>query len=75
MKINPPKAIIDEKNPFGHALFGRKDFADSLNNLLLHVEESLVIFVNALLWVKERQHFPKCGVLQLKQRNLETIYF
>ncbi len=74
MKINPPKAIIDEKNPFGHALFGRKDFADSLNNLLLHVEESLVIFVNAP-WGEGKTTFSEMWRAQLKQRNLETIYF
>ena len=74
MKINPPKAIIDEKDPFGHALFGRKDFADSLNNLLLHVEESLVIFVNAP-WGEGKTTFSEMWRAQLKQRNLETIYF
>jgi hypothetical protein len=47
MKINPPKAIIDEKEPFKHTLFGRKEFADSLTGILRNVSENLVIFVNA----------------------------
>ena len=74
MKINPPKAIIGKEGPFEHALFGRKEFAESLTNLLRNVEESLVIFVNAP-WGEGKTTFAEMWRAQLKQRNLDVIYF
>jgi KAP family P-loop domain len=74
MKITPPKAIIDEKDPFAHALFGRKEFAESLTNLLQNVEESLVIFINAS-WGEGKTTFSEMWRAWLKQQSLEVIYF
>jgi hypothetical protein len=74
MKINPPKALIGKEDPFEHALFGRKEFAESLNSLLRNVNESLVVFVNAP-WGEGKTTFSEMWRAQLKQRNLEVIYF
>ncbi|MGA3283116.1 MAG: P-loop NTPase fold protein [Verrucomicrobiota bacterium] len=74
MKINPPKAIIDEKDPFKHALFGRKDFAESLTGLLRNVSENLVIFVNAP-WGEGKTTFAQMWRAHLQQQKLEVIYF
>ena len=74
MKINPPKAIIGKEDPFENALFGRKEFAESLNNLLRNVDESLVVFVNAP-WGEGKTTFSEMWRAQLKQRNLDVIYF
>ena len=74
MKLHPPAPIIDEKDPFKEALFGRKDFAESLTNLLRNVDESLVIFVNAP-WVTGKTTFAKMWRIQLQNQQLEAIYF
>jgi predicted KAP-like P-loop ATPase len=74
MKINPPQAPIGEKDPFEHALFGRKQFAESLTNLLRNVEENLVVFVNAP-WGEGKTTFTQMWRESLKRQQLETIYF
>jgi predicted KAP-like P-loop ATPase len=74
MKINPPKAIIGKEDPFEYTLFGRKEFAESLTSLLRNVEENLVIFVNAP-WGEGKTTFAEMWRAQLKQRNLDVIYF
>ena len=74
MKINPPKAIIDENDPFKHALFGRKDFAESLTGLLRNVSEGLVIFVNAP-WGEGKTTFSQMWRAHLQQQKLDVIYF
>jgi predicted KAP-like P-loop ATPase len=74
MKINPPKLIIDEKNPFEHALFGREEFAKSLTNLLRNVSGNLVVFVNAP-WGAGKTTFSEMWRAHLRQQKLEVIYF
>ena len=74
MKINPPKAIIGKEDPFEHALFGRKEFAESLTSMLRNVEENLVVFVNAP-WGEGKTTFAEMWRAQLKQRKLDVIYF
>lgn len=74
MKIYPPKAIIDENDPFANALFGRKEFAESLTNLLRNVTENLVIFVNAP-WGEGKTTFAEMWRAKLKKEQLEVIYF
>lgn len=74
MKINPPKATIDERKPFEDALFGREAFAKSLTNLLRNSEESLVIFVNAP-WGAGKTTFSEMWRNYLHQQELEVIYF
>jgi hypothetical protein len=74
VKINPPKAIIGKEDPFEHTLFGRKEFAESLTSLLRNVEENLVIFVNAP-WGEGKTTFSEMWRAQLKQRDLDVIYF
>jgi hypothetical protein len=74
VKINPPKPIIDEKDPFAHALFGRKEFAESLTRLLRNVSENLVIFVNAP-WGEGKTTFAQMWRAHLRQQKLEVIYF
>ena len=74
MKINPPKAIIDEKEPFKNALFGREEFAKSLTSLLRNAEENLVIFVNAP-WGAGKTTFSEMWRAYLQQQKLDVIYF
>lgn len=74
MKINPPKAPIGKDDPFEHALFNRKEFADSLTNLLQNVEDNLVIFVNAP-WGEGKTTFAEMWRAQLKKLDLDVIYF
>lgn len=74
MRINPPKAIVDEKEPFKHALFGRESFAKSLAILLQNVSENLVIFVNAP-WGAGKTTFAEMWQAHLRQQGFETIYF
>src|SRR5207302_4236140 len=74
MKMNPPKVIIDEKEPFKDALFGREEFAKSLTSLLRNVSENLVIFVNAP-WGEGKTTFSQMWRAYLQQQKLEVIYF
>ena len=74
MKIHPPKAIVDENDPFKHALFGRKAFAESLTGLLRNVSESLVIFVNAP-WGEGKTTFAEMWRADLLKQKLDVIYF
>jgi hypothetical protein len=68
------KAIIGKDDPFEHALFGRKEFAESLTSLLRNVEENLVVFVNAS-WGEGKTTFSEMWRAWLKLQNLEVIYF
>lgn len=74
MKINPPKAPIGKDDPFEHALFGRKEFAESLTSLLRNVEENLVVFVNAP-WGEGKTTFAEMWRAQLLKSKLDVIYF
>jgi hypothetical protein len=74
MRINPPKAIIDENDPFKDALYGRAEFAESLTSLLRNVSENLVIFVNAP-WGAGKTTFSEMWRAHLRKQNLEIIYF
>jgi tRNA A37 threonylcarbamoyladenosine biosynthesis protein TsaE len=74
MKIHPPKAIIEENDPFAHALFSRKEFAESLTGLLRNVSESLVIFVNAP-YGEGKTTFAQMWRSQLHGQKFKTIYF
>lgn len=74
MKITPKKAVIDARDPFKHALFGRKAFAQSLTNLLRNISENIVIFVNSP-WGEGKTTFAQMWQASLKQQNLEVIYF
>ena len=74
MKMNPPKLVIDEKEPFKDALFGREEFAKSLTNLLRSVSENLVVFVNAP-WGEGKTTFSQMWRTHLKQQKLDVIYF
>jgi hypothetical protein len=74
MKINPPKVIIDEKEPFKEALFGREEFAKSLSRLIQSVSESLVVFVNAP-WGAGKTTFSEMWRAYLKQQQQEVIYY
>jgi len=74
MKIHPPKAIVDPNDPFKHALFGRRAFADSLTQLLRNVSESLVIFVNAP-WGEGKTTFAEMWRADLLRQKLDVIYF
>jgi hypothetical protein len=40
MRIQAPRPVIDENDPFKHALFDRKKFGESLTALLQNVEDS-----------------------------------
>jgi len=74
MKISPPRLAIDPTNPFKDALFDRKDFGESLTQLLRNVSESLVIFVNAP-WGEGKTTFAEMWRASLRQQKLEVIYF
>src|ERR1051326_8256676 len=74
MKIHPPEAVVDEHDPFKHALFGRKDFAESLTGLLRNVTESLVVFVNAPFG-EGKTTFAKMWRAHLLGQKFEVIYF
>lgn len=74
MKINPPKAVIDPNDPFKHALFGRKAFAESLTNLLQNVAENIVVFVNAP-WGEGKTTFAQMWRANLRNLKREVIYF
>jgi hypothetical protein len=74
MKINPPVAPIGSDDAFEHSLFGRKEFAESLANLLRNVEENLVVFVN-VPWGDGKTTFAAMWQAKLKKDNLDVIYF
>jgi hypothetical protein len=74
MKIHPPKAIVDDKDPFKEALFGRKEFGESLTGLIRNVSENLVIFVNAP-WGEGKTTFAQMWRAYLQNQKLEVIYF
>jgi len=74
MKISPPQVLIEEADPFKHALFGRKAFADSLTRLLRNVSENLVIFVNAP-WGEGKTTFAQMWRAELGRQKLEVTYF
>lgn len=74
MKINPPKAVIDPGDPFKHALFGRKAFAESLTTLLQNVVENIVVFVNAP-WGEGKTTFAQMWRADLRKLKREVIYF
>lgn len=74
MKLHPPEAPIEENDPFNHALFDRKQFAESLTGLLKNVEESLVVFVNAP-WGEGKTTFSKMWRADLHRQKLDAIYF
>jgi len=74
MQLHPPKAIVDENDPFKHALFGRKEFAESLTSLLRNVSEGLVIFINAP-WGEGKTTFAQMWRAHLRGEKLDTIYF
>ena len=66
--------MIDEKEPFKDALFGREEFAKSLTGLLRNVSDNLVIFVNAP-WGAGKTTFSEMWRADLRQQKLEVIYF
>lgn len=74
MKIHPPKVTIDEKDPFAHALFGRKQFAESLTALLRNASENPVIFVHAP-WGEGKTTFAQMWRAHLRGLKLDTIYY
>jgi hypothetical protein len=74
MKLQPPRVEIDEKEPFKEALYGRKDFAESLTSLLKNVTDDLVVFVNAP-WGEGKTTFARMWRASLKAQDLESIYF
>jgi hypothetical protein len=74
VKISPPKVIVDEHDPFKDALFGRKDFAESLTGLLKNVDENLVIVVNAPFG-EGKTTFAHMWHAHLLGQKFEVIYF
>src|SRR5271154_3035331 len=74
MKIHPPRAIIDEKEPFKYALYNRKDFAESLTALLRNASESLVVFINAP-WGEGKTTFAQMWRKRLENQNFNAIYY
>ena len=75
MTIHPPKVVIDEKEPFKHALFGREKFGRSLVSILRKVSDNLVIFVNAP-WGAGKTTFAEMWLTHVrKQQKLEVIYY
>ncbi len=74
MRLNPPKTIIDPKEPLKDALFGREEFAKSLSNVLQNISENLVIFVNAP-WGAGKTTFSEMWRADLRLQNIEVIYF
>jgi len=74
MKLHPPKAIIDTNDPFKEALFGRKEFAESLTSLLRNAEDNLVIFVHAP-WGEGKTTFAEMWRGHLTNQKLDVIYF
>jgi hypothetical protein len=74
MKIHPPTVTVDQNDPFKHALFGRKAFAESLTQLLRHVSESLVIVVHAP-WGEGKTTFARMWRAELARQKLSVIYF
>ncbi|MCC6415606.1 MAG: hypothetical protein IT582_06830 [Opitutaceae bacterium] len=74
MKLLPPAVVVDDQAPFKDALFGRKDFAESLTSLLRNVEEGLVIFLHAP-WGEGKTTFAQMWRAFLRGQKLEVIYF
>jgi hypothetical protein len=74
MKIHPPTVAIDQNDPFKHALFGRKAFAESLTELMRNVSESLVIVVHAP-WGEGKTTFARMWRAELARQKLSVIYF
>ena len=74
MKINPPDPIVDEKEPFKEALFGRQKFGESLTALLRNVEDNLVVFIDAP-WGEGKTTFARMWLAHLRDQKLEAIYF
>ena len=74
MKFYPPRFQIDENDPFKGALFGRKDFALALTNLLRHAEENVVIFINAP-WGHGKTTFARMWLAHFKNEKQEAIYY
>lgn len=74
MKLRPPTPDIDKTKPFDGALFGRKEFADSLTRLLQKTTDSPVILVNAP-WGGGKTFFAKRWQASLETAQIKTIYF
>lgn len=74
MKLHPPAVIVDDKDPFKEALFGRKEFAESLTSLLRNVEDCVVVFVHAP-WGEGKTTFAQMWRSFLRGQKLEVIYF
>lgn len=74
MKLHPPTIVVDDKEPFKEALFGRKEFAESMTALLRNVDESLVLFVHAP-WGEGKTTFARMWRSALRSQKLEVIYF
>ncbi len=74
MKLHPPKAIVDRNEPFKEALFGRREFAESLTSLLRNAEDNLVIFVHAP-WGEGKTTFAEMWRAHLANQKLDVIYF
>jgi predicted KAP-like P-loop ATPase len=66
--------VVDDQAPFKDALFGRKEFAESLTSLLRNVEEGLVVFVHAP-WGEGKTTFAQMWRSALRAQKLEVIYF
>lgn len=58
MRLTTPPLEIDPNNPFENDLFGRKDFAARVVNLLGSLEDSFVLSVNAR-WGEGKTTFIK----------------
>lgn len=74
MRIQPPRLVIDEHDPYRDALFGRKAFGESLTSLLRNVEDSLVVYVNAQ-WGEGKTTFTQMWRAHLRSEKLKAIYF
>lgn len=74
MKLHPPSVVVDDQVPFKEALYGRKEFAESLTALLRNVEEGLVVFIHAP-WGEGKTTFARMWRAHLRGQKLEAIYF
>ncbi len=76
MKLVTPQLEIDANNPFDVSdKLGRKDFAESLSNLIISTDDSLVIALDAP-WGEGKTTFVKMWQIFLeKEKGLNSIYF
>ncbi len=76
MRLIPEKYEVDKKKPFGKDLLGRKEFAESLLDLVKDCEHELVIALEGD-WGEGKSTFVKQwrALLDLEERQIKNVYF